>query len=997
MIRRGLVAWALAATVAAGQAFDAPERVFDNDRVVDPSWPTGMPLGGVGAGFLEWGCHGGVRTVGVGPGDPVTAPAGHFAVEVVVDGETSRRALVDAAHAPPGVRGIERVRFRGLFPRAFWSFRDADLPVELFVEGFAPLVPHDVEASSAPVNGFRFTITSLSEHPVSFRVRFVPSGDPLAAVDIAVAGDASGELAPGGSASRDLALAWRRDGERYASRHPDAAGFARELLERFDDLRGATRGWQGLVHRSTLPLWYRDRLINDLVPLVTNSTFTPEGRFGIREAGRGLGAILGTLDQRLVAHGMVQSFFPELDRDVLSTFASQQRDDGELQHHFGRAGVGLEPDKGFLGWPDLAASFLIQVDKHHAWTGDDRFRDAMADPAERALDWLIAADRDGDGIAEGGSTWDDAHRGDGMSYIGSVSLAAFAAAERFLRRAGREEAADRAADALLRSRRGVIDHLWNGRYLHHFVDPTTTESSTDCFLGQLAGEWYAALMGWPTLLPADLVDRALSSMVALNGGASEWIPPLEVTADGRIGRTPYGWRPYTEVYYAALLAHRGRPDDAIECLRRIDAALHRSRDPFNVVLYYDARTGEKYKPGYEWYMSTPASWFTLHAFLGASIDVVGRRLIVRPAPPSSMRELSGPVFFPTLTAWVDCRDATHGLRRDVSFEVIERHGPPVAVDELLVAPPEVGGRALSVELRVDDSPVAFTSRPDAGGGVALVPAAPLELSSRTRIDVTFAEPAIEDQATRHHERVAERTLVLENDHLRATFVRGIAGVARLTLTERRGGTSVAIAAEHLFRLRLPGPPAEVWDSDPARSRAVRVVDVRMERAGSAAACELVLDLEVRRKERGTLSARAVVRIALDDDAPRLRWSARIEGSDRESGTARLDFPVLRVRDPGRIGEPSTLLRGAPADFEVVGEVTTSDAWAGAWRRDGDERVIVRGPEAELVVTTEGAGLRAVATRGTRGDSIELSVGQRAPIEGGVLVAPVVVTMEWRRR
>src|SRR5262249_55531980 len=155
----------------------------------------------------------------------------------------------------------------------------------------------------------------------------------------------------------------------------------------------------------------------------------------------------------------------------------------------------------FLGWPDLAASFVCQAWMHERWTGDAAFRDAMAGPAAAALRWLLARDTDGDGIADGGSTFDYRPHAPGFVYTASIGLAGLQAGRRLAEERGDAELAAACAAGAERARTALVERLWNGRWFSRSIDAAGDEGSSDCFLGQLAGEWYAGAMGWPSLVP----------------------------------------------------------------------------------------------------------------------------------------------------------------------------------------------------------------------------------------------------------------------------------------------------------------------------------------------------------------------------------------------------------------------------------------------------------------------------------------------------------------
>lgn len=998
-----LLAGGGAGALAAEDAFDAPDRLFRDGRAMAGDRGAVAILGGVGTGFIGLGSDGLLREIGVGAGEPAPGAGGWLELEVG-DGAATRRIAL-ASGDLSGVRGapagVRATRLRGLFPRAFLAVDDPSLPLAVAIEAFAPLVPHDLARSQIPGIGFRVRLENLTSAAVraGLAVQLLP--EPFAGIDTEVLGDVgSVEIAPGAERILNLALGWHRAGPAYGAAFTSARAAAELLARDFEDLRGRTRAWQERIHRAELPLWYADRLINDLSTLATGTHHRADGLYGTTEAGRGLGRILGTIDQRLLSHVAELTWFPELEKIALQTFAAQQREDGAIQHHYGRLPAGLEPGAGFLGWPDLAASFVCQVVLLWKWTGDSEFAAAMAPHVERALAWLIAADADGDGIADGGSTFDDAHRGNGLAYVASVTLAAFRAAPELpgLGAAGREAA----ALGFERTRAALVDRLWNGRYFSNFVDAGTAEASSDCFIGQLAGEWYSGLLGLGSLAPDDLVEGALTAMEALNGAASPFIPPLEVAADGRIRRTPYGWLPHAQVYYGALLIQRGRTDSAWRCLEALDRVRQAAPDPFKGLLYYDALTGRPLKEGYEWYMSTPATWFTLLALLGTSIDVPAGALALCPSPAAAARRQSGPVFLPRLTGFASLRDAEFGLRRELALEVAEIHGgPALAVRELVVRPPAAGGRPLAVAVEVDGASVPCEVVA-AGRDLRAVLAREVELRTGSRVAAVITEPGIERAADEQRRRVAERTVTLENAHLRATFTCGTAGFDRVTLTERAGEATAVLEAPHPLRLRgvLAGGERVDWTTDTRMSRQVRVIGAEHGAIDTkdGRACLLTLALEVRegRAREPRFRVRAFVRVRLAEDRPATLWSCALEGIEAAALRGVLEFPSALLADPGRIGEPAVLCRGEGV-LVVPGDPFTSEAWQSAWRTSWQPGFVLRGPEAEFVAAgSVASGRLAFRTEGTLGGSLRAAALHQVELRSGAIAPAAEVEIGWRR-
>lgn len=63
-------------------------------------------------------------------------------------------------------RGVERTRISDTYPFAHVLYEDDELPVDITLEAFTPLVPLDVDASSIPAAMFTFRIANTDAYPV---------------------------------------------------------------------------------------------------------------------------------------------------------------------------------------------------------------------------------------------------------------------------------------------------------------------------------------------------------------------------------------------------------------------------------------------------------------------------------------------------------------------------------------------------------------------------------------------------------------------------------------------------------------------------------------------------------------------------------------------------------------------------------------------------------------------------------------------------------------
>lgn len=144
-----------------------------------------LPLGGIGTGNVsvcadgalrQWQLHNIGNHQGDLPGSTFMIRAG--CVEPPVDvrrvlqapppgAEHSPTPLVTDDHVPEWQRamlqrhrGVDSCDFTGLYPRAHIDHRDEELPVEVSMDAFTPLVPLDTDRSSLPVAMITFTIAN---------------------------------------------------------------------------------------------------------------------------------------------------------------------------------------------------------------------------------------------------------------------------------------------------------------------------------------------------------------------------------------------------------------------------------------------------------------------------------------------------------------------------------------------------------------------------------------------------------------------------------------------------------------------------------------------------------------------------------------------------------------------------------------------------------------------------------------------------------------------
>jgi uncharacterized protein (DUF608 family) len=155
-----------------------------------------MPLGGIGTGTISLGGRGNLRdwemtnrgalnwTPGVKLVEPTIANAPFFALYYKEEGEEKGRIRLlegpidesryygdwgcDVFNA--GFPRFEETVFKAAYPLGQVIFKDADVPLDIRLKAFNPMIPGDVDNSSIPVAVITYKVKNRSDKPVSIAV-----------------------------------------------------------------------------------------------------------------------------------------------------------------------------------------------------------------------------------------------------------------------------------------------------------------------------------------------------------------------------------------------------------------------------------------------------------------------------------------------------------------------------------------------------------------------------------------------------------------------------------------------------------------------------------------------------------------------------------------------------------------------------------------------------------------------------------------------------------
>ncbi len=144
-----------------------------------------MPIGGIGTGSIWLDGQGRLSVWQIFNNlNEIRIPDSFFAVRVQTSGKSLIRALQTAGEGP--FRPMTGLRYEGGYPIARLDFHDFELPLQIRLEAFNPMIPLDTVNSSIPCAVFRLTARNTGQTVVPI--------DFLAALQNAVGSEGSADI-----------------------------------------------------------------------------------------------------------------------------------------------------------------------------------------------------------------------------------------------------------------------------------------------------------------------------------------------------------------------------------------------------------------------------------------------------------------------------------------------------------------------------------------------------------------------------------------------------------------------------------------------------------------------------------------------------------------------------------------------------------------------------------------------------------------------------------
>jgi len=336
-------------------------------------------------------------------------------------------------------------------------------------------------------------------------------------------------LAPGAEASAFFVISWHfpnlslpgtrlpaRVGRHYAARFRSAGDVASYVAANFERLERDTRLWHATWYDSTLPHWFIARTFVNTSILATSTCHRfRSGRF---YGWEGVGCCAGTCTHVWHYAQAVAHLFPDLERNLRE----------EVDY---REGVGFDPRTGSISHRgeepvgpavDGQAGCILRVYREHQMAADPAFLHRLWPKVKKSLEYLIAHDRNGDGLLEGPqhNTLDAQWYGE-VPWLSSLYIAALAAGEAMAREMHDEGFADLCRNLKDRGARSLVDQLWKAELGYFVQRPDAAHAQAvgsydGCEIDQVFGQHWAFQLGLGRLLSEPHVKRALQSLWTYN-------------------------------------------------------------------------------------------------------------------------------------------------------------------------------------------------------------------------------------------------------------------------------------------------------------------------------------------------------------------------------------------------------------------------------------------------------------------------------------------------
>ncbi|MFH1741003.1 MAG: GH116 family glycosyl-hydrolase, partial [bacterium] len=136
------------------------------------AFPYGMPLGGIGCGSFDLKTDGWFDRLTINNNWRGYLPRPDSSFLAVWIRDEDRISCKTLRHADPVFDSVDRIAFTGIFPHAMLTFADDDLPIDIRLDAWTPLVPWNLKDSTLPGGLFVFRCKNTTERPLEIAIAF---------------------------------------------------------------------------------------------------------------------------------------------------------------------------------------------------------------------------------------------------------------------------------------------------------------------------------------------------------------------------------------------------------------------------------------------------------------------------------------------------------------------------------------------------------------------------------------------------------------------------------------------------------------------------------------------------------------------------------------------------------------------------------------------------------------------------------------------------------
>jgi hypothetical protein len=429
----------------------------------------------------------------------------------------------------------------------------------------------------------------------------------------------------------------------YHNFYTDSKSAATFGMSHYDEIYAGATSIVNRTVASNFPDWYKDRLLNNLYPMVHNSVVAKDGRSAFWE---GKYPIIGTIDQAEHASLWYCFNWPQNQWRELQYWARQQHQEasflGQIHHDFNGPAISTwnysntdsnhfmyawdnyahqdywyQPDT--KNWGDLQAMLIFKA--YELMLGDankdslTRYWPAIKRASDRMIIQCGSKHLAADNVR---STYDD-----GTStpvYCASVQLAAWLAIVEMAKWLGDDSTAARVQSWYTLARAEFAPRFNTAKFC------TGAPKSE----GDIAGYSWARYFCFPAIMDSDVIVSGCNNL---------WNYYSKQSGRARLGQ----WHFYAYDHWGGAAIGIGNPDTAMQVNKWDYDYYYTGNPPY--VHWQDLQSTNN---SYASYMTGPCVWRGLFQMCGYLLDNAFHRLWIRPTVPSEMNKkiINAPLINP---------------------------------------------------------------------------------------------------------------------------------------------------------------------------------------------------------------------------------------------------------------------------------------------------------------------------------------------------------------